>query len=495
MDSYNLFNILGLASIFTIIALAIVVAAKIEKTNQLQASVDKLKKSLEEMDEQAKLIVRTDIELNKIQEELDKKISSLYALQRLSRAVSTTLEETQIFMSVQRTNLEDIGFEKAAAFLWSNKEQRFRLCLNIGYEQEELNLIVSNLKSYTEYCLKLIKQAKAISSISLQDMTIKARINELFKVSYFVLSPILSKEGDNGFLFVGTDSTDTVLTEGDEELVTILANEIGQALENARLFDKTWLAQQELEKKVEERTKELSEALEQIKEVSKRKTDFISAVSHELRTPLTSIKGYASILLSEKLGQIPDAVKQRLDKINRHSDELTHLVNDLLDISRIESGKIIMKQEAQDLKEIIEVTTDLMSVQLKAKDIKLDVVLAQDAPRIEADRNQIERVFINLLGNAAKFTPEKGTITITTASTDGFVKIDVSDTGIGIPKEAQEAIFDEFYRVDNEINQQVKGTGLGLSLVKHIVEAHKGKIWVKSKPGEGTTFSFTFPKA
>lgn len=495
MYSQNLFNILGLATIITIISLAFVVAIKIERIKQLQTSIAKLKRSLEEMDEQAKLIVRTDIELNKIQEELDKKISGLYALQRLSRAISTTLEETQIFMSIRSSHLEDLGFERGAAFLWNNKEGRFRLTLNIGYDEKEINLIIADLELKKEPYLKLIKQAKTISSLSLQDITHKENINKLFRVAHFVISPILLKEGDNGFLFVGTESTDTLLTEGYEELITILANQIGQALENARLFEKTWIAQQELERKVEERTKELSEALEEIKQVSKRKTDFISAVSHELRTPLTSIKGYAAILLSEKLGQVPKAARERLDKINRHSDELTHLVNDLLDISRIESGKIIMKQEIQDLEDIVKAAIDLLAVQLKAKDIELDMYISKDTIQIKVDRSQIERAFINLIGNAIKFTPEKGKITIRTSLVDGFIQIDVSDTGIGIPPEAVNAIFDEFYRVDNPINQQVRGTGLGLSLVKHIVEAHKGKIWVKSKLGEGSTFSFTLPKA
>jgi len=493
--SENLFNILGLASIFIIISLAIALAIKIEKIQELRSSISKLKKSLEETDEQAKLIVRTDIELNKTQDELDKKIAGLYALQRLSRAISTTLEETQIFMNIQNAHLEDLGFEKGVAFLWNNAEKKFRLTLNRGYDEEEIHSIMHNLELSKEFYLRLIKQEMAVSSFSLQDIKHKENINRVFKVTHFIMSPILPREGTTGFLFLGTESTDTILTEGDEELVTILANQIGQALENARLFEKTWLAQQELEKKVEERTRELSELLEEIKKVSKRKTDFISAVSHELRTPLTSIKGYASILLSEKLGQIPKAVKERLDKINRHSDELAQLVNELLDISRIESGKITMKLEPQDLKDILEAVADLLSVQLKTKDIKLDVKITKETAKVNADRNQIERVFINLIGNAVKFTPAKGKISVTSHPSDDFLQIDVSDTGIGIPEDALTSVFDEFYRVDNPINQEVKGTGLGLSLIKHIIEAHKGKIWVKSKLGQGSTFSFTLPKA
>jgi two-component system phosphate regulon sensor histidine kinase PhoR len=307
--------------------------------------------------------------------------------------------------------------------------------------------------------------------------------------------PILPREGNKGFLFVGTDNPDTFITEGDEELVTILANQLGQALENARLFEKTWTAHQDLEKKVEERTRELSVVLEEVKKISKRKTDFISSVSHELRTPLTSIKGYAAILLGGKLGAVPKDVQERLERINRHSDELVHMVNDLLDISRIESGKVTMKLEPHSLTEIAAKAVDLLGVQAREKEIQIDLDLASGANNVRVDRGQIERVFINIIANALKFTPPKGKITIRSHGTDDMVQVDITDTGCGIPQNAQEAIFEEFYRVDNAINQEVKGTGLGLALVKQIIEAHQGKIWVKSKVGQGSTFSFTLPKA
>jgi signal transduction histidine kinase len=322
---------------------------------------------------------------------------------------------------------------------------------------------------------------------------LKEKINHIFKVNSFVISPILPKEGSQGFFFAGTENVDVAVTEGDEELMTILSNQIGQALENARLFEKTWRAQQELEKKVEERTRELTQALNEVNIINKRKTDFISSVSHELRTPLTSIKGYAAILIEEKLGNLPQAAKERLEKINRHSDELVHMVNDMLDIARIESGRVVMKMEEQDLKAIISNVADLISIQCKNKNIELITDIQDDIPPILADRTQLERVFINLLGNAVKFTPENGKITIKAHTQDGILRVSISDTGIGIPADSLSMIFEEFYRVDNSINEVVKGTGLGLSLVKHIVEAHKGKIWAESKPGKGSTFNFTLP--
>ncbi len=486
------YNIGALLALLAIAYLALTLLFKIDKIKELQTTTDKLKQSLEEMDEQAKLIVRTDIELNKTQEELDKRMSGLYALQRLSRAITTTLEENQVFKMIGASHLEDLGFEKACSFLWDEPQKRFLPTLSVGYSAQESETIISSVNQNKDLYLNLIQDQKSLSSISVHpDVSSSEKINKVFKASFFVISPILPKEGDKGILFVGTQNTEAALTEGDEELITILSNEIGQALENARLFEKTWRAQQELEIKVEERTHELTLALEEVKKISKRKTDFISSVSHELRTPLTSVKGYAAILMEEKLGAVPAAVKERLQKINSHSNELVNMVNDLLDIARIESGKATMTLSELDLNSIIATVVDLIMIQCKTKNIDLVVDVPKDIPQIIADRVQIERVFINLLGNAVKFTPQNGKITIRAEKRANAIQVDILDTGIGIPAEALNLIFDEFYRVDNSINQQVKGTGLGLSLVKYIIEAHKGKIWVESRVGEGSTFSFT----
>lgn len=467
---------------------------RFEKLSQAYSEIKTLRRSLDEMDEQAKLIVRTDMELNKAQEELDKKISSLYALHKLSRAISTTLEENQIFNMVDSAYLQELGFQKACAFLWQSDEQKFVLKMQIEYFPDEIEKIKKAVELDKAFYLDLIKHNRGISSIyRKENMQAIEKIKHAFSCKMFIISCIMPKEGEKGFLFIGSEETDVAITEGDEELITILGNQIGQALENARLFEKTWLAHQDLEKKVKERTWELTVALEEVKLASKRKTDFVSRVSHELRTPLTSVKGYASILIAEKLGKLPEEVKERLEKINRHSDELTHMINDLLDIAHIESGKVIMKRQPIEIKYIAEKILDLFSLQLKEKQINVRINIADSAHNIFADTSQIERVFINLIGNAMKFTPPHGEIAITTKKLDDQIQIDISDTGCGIPEEEKGHIFEEFYRVDNAINQDVKGSGLGLSLVKQIVQAHGGKIWLKSKENQGATFSFTLP--
>ncbi len=492
----TLLNVGGFISILVIVSISILLVLKIDRAAQLQVEVDKLTKSLEEMDEQSKLVVRTDLELNRTQEELDKKITGLYALQQLSREMSTTLEESQIFERIGASYLDDLGFEKALAFLWDEEKKEFTRQLSLGYQEQEINSAESFVASHTGEFAGVIKNEKLLSCLSSSEIgAFQELLTIAFKANLFVIAPLLPKDGAKGFLFVGISNKDSLINEGDEESISILANQIGQSLENARLFEKTWHAHQELEKRVEERTRELSQALEEVKNISQRKTDFVSSVSHELRTPLTSIKGYASILLAGKLGALPPEVNLRMEKINRHSDELVQLVNDLLDISRIESGKVTMKLGEQLLKKTADEVMDLLGVQSKEKQIQLINKISDDTIMVLADRNQLQRVFINIINNAIKFTPQQGSITVACSKIeDNYIQIDITDTGTGIPLEAQKAIFEEFYRVDNLINQQVKGTGLGLALVKHIIEAHKGRIWVNSKLGEGSTFSFTLPQ-
>lgn len=495
MNGENPMYLIGLGTVVALVYVTVLLILKLRRIGKLQAEIYRLQRALDETEEQAKLLVRTDMELNKAQDELDKKITSLYALQKLSRAMTTTLEENQIFKKIELSYLEELGFEKALAFLWNDKEMKFQCHLSKGYSEDENKDITAYLSFNSEAYLNLIKSEKALSTISLsKDDAKKETIKFKFKVLSFILSPVLSKEGSQGLIFVGTENKDAPVSAGDEELVTILANQLGQALENARLFEKTWRAQQDLEKRVEERTRDLTLALEEVKKISQRKTEFVSSVSHELRTPLTSIKGYAAILLAGKLGELPEEIRVRLDKINRHTDELVQFVNDLLDISRIEAGKTTMKQSSEELKKIIDEVSDLLSTQLKDKQIELSCDIADDAGVVFVDAGQIKRVLINLINNAIKFSPPKGKITVKTHKADKQVQIDVSDNGCGIPEHAQESIFEEFYRVDNPVNQQLRGSGLGLTLVKNIIEAHKGKIWVKSQAGIGSTFSFTLPQ-
>ncbi len=488
-------NYAGMVGMIAVIVLVLVLVFKMERVKELGSELARLRRAFDDLDNQGKIILQTDLELHRAQEELDKKISGLIALQDLTRLISTTLDAEEIFRKIEEKHISQIGFDKAIAFTRTDTgEYRLRSC--IGYTWEEGAKVV-NLILGEPLLLRHVLDERRVFSSADEDRTHKdvARLLALMALSSFILAPIVQKGGALGALLVGSESSFTQLTGGDKDLIYILATQIGQALENARLFEETWRAQQVLEQKVQQRTRELTAALEEINAISKRKSDFISAVSHELRTPLTSIKGYASIVAAGKLGELPPAAKERIEKINKHSDNLTNLINNLLDISRIESGRVEMKMEKIDLGVLIGEIADMLAPPIKERDLTLVLRLPENLSAAVGDKNQIERVFINLVGNAMKFTPVGGKITVAAEDAGERLALSVSDTGIGISEKDLDKIFEEFYRVDNDVNQKVKGTGLGLALVKYIVEAHKGKLTASSTLGKGTTFAFTLSKA
>ena len=455
----------------------------------LRSSLRKLSRSFQELDEQAKLIVQTDLELNKAQETLDKRLSGLDALHTISRMINASLIEDEIFHRLSKPLLTELGFEKFIIFIVENDQLSIKV--NFGYPNDEgdiiLNKITGNQSLQKELCEKQL-----ISSLHASPQA-KQSLLEIFSIQHFVTAPLSAQHQSLGFVFAGNTSNAYPITEGDEEVISIFADQVAGTLRNAKLFEQVYKSSQELEMKIQNRTLELSQALEEVQRISKTKSEFISAVSHELRTPLTSIKGYASILMTGKVGAIPDKVKERLEKINKHTDNLVSLINNLLDISRIESGRVEMKFLEHDIPSIIQNVHDLLLPQLKDKNLHLIEDLAEGLPLVMIDVNQIERVFINIISNAIKFTLPSGKITVRATHDRKEILVSIADNGIGIKDEDLPKLFNEFYRVDNAVNQNLKGTGLGLALVKKIIEAHGGRIWVSSRLNVGTTFFFTIP--
>lgn len=355
----------------------------------LKDALLELEKSFAEIDEQAKLIVKTDLELNKTQEELDKRLGGLEALQKTSRLITTTLDENETFRRLNYNLLNELGFEKYLIYTLT-PEQTLLLRIGLGYTSLEQKQITEKISANNEI-IELLKNGSMISSHK-SPAPLQNTIFDITHVRNFILTPILTQDKMTGLVFAGNPGDAFAVTTGDTELISILADQIGQAVENARLFEQAYLAQQALEAKVQERTKQLSLALSNMQAISRNKSEFISAVSHELRTPLTSIKGYAALLIAGTIGEIPPKVKERLEKINKHSDSLVQLINDLLDISRIESGKTEMKLTPHSIPPTIENVHDLLTPQLKEKNIKFINTVPTNCPKIPTDLSQIERV-------------------------------------------------------------------------------------------------------
>lgn len=250
-----------------------------------------------------------------------------------------------------------------------------------------------------------------------------------------------------------------------------------------------------LETKVKERTKELEAALDKLKVVDRMKTEFLSVVSHELKTPLTPIHEYTSLLLEGVLGHVSEEQKKALETVKRQSTHLSNLMDTVLDISRLEVGKPFpIKKELISFSDILNEIKEAVGADIKKSNLSFEAEIAQNLPTIYADGNAIRRLFLNLIGNAVKFTPHSGKITIKIVPEDHSILCSVSDTGIGLSKEHLEKIFEKFYQVDSSYTREAGGLGMGLAIARGIVEAHGGKIWAESKGlGWGSTFYFRLP--
>jgi signal transduction histidine kinase len=233
-------------------------------------------------------------------------------------------------------------------------------------------------------------------------------------------------------------------------------------------------------------------------EVDRLKSEFVATVSHELRTPMTSIRGYVDVLLMGAAGVVNDNQAHFLNIIKSNTERLNILVNDLLDVSRIESGRVTLSPQALDLREIAEdvIGDVLRRSHEENKPVALSLEAPKKLPHVYGDIERVRQILGNLVDNAYHYTPANGTIIVQIHPNGGNeVQVDVRDNGIGIPPEDQARVFERFYRGEHPLVLSTPGTGLGLSIVKQIVEMHKGRIWMKSSgvPGDGSTFSFTLP--
>lgn len=260
----------------------------------------------------------------------------------------------------------------------------------------------------------------------------------------------------------------------DIALVEAVAEQMALAIENARAYA------------------EIQETAEQLKEVDRLKSQFLANMSHELRTPLNSIIGFSRVILKGIDGPLTDLQRTDLQAVHDSGQHLLGLINDILDISKIQAGKMELTFEDVDLQEIIHGVMSTAIALVKDKPIELQQSIPPDLPIIQADARRVRQVLLNLVGNAAKFT-ERGFIRVQAETTPRAVLISVTDSGIGIAPEKLKTIFEPFTQVDTSTTRRAGGTGLGLSISRHFVEMHGGRIWVESTRGKGSTFYVTFP--
>jgi len=241
---------------------------------------------------------------------------------------------------------------------------------------------------------------------------------------------------------------------------------------------------------------QLESANQKLKRVDEMKSEFVSVASHELRTPLATIKNAVQLVLKGKAGEVNDTQANFLIMAEKNINRLTNILNDLLDLSKIEAGKMGMKLEELDLRVSIDFVLSSLKSQADGKSIHLKMEVPKDLPFAYGDREKVEQMLINLIGNAIKFTPEGGKVFVSARlldKTKNAVGISVQDTGIGIREDQLGKVFEKFHQVGRPLHHSASGTGLGLAITKGLVEAHQGQIWVESELGKGSTFTFTLP--
>jgi signal transduction histidine kinase len=287
----------------------------------------------------------------------------------------------------------------------------------------------------------------------------------------------------------------------DVILMTAIANQAAVAIENAHLYRDLEGLTYALEQRVQERTNELRETNLRLLAADRSKNQFLANMSHELRTPLNSIIGFSSVLLDATRGVIAPRMHRFLENIHSAGNHLLQLINDILDLSKIEAGKMELRADTFDLHDTIAAVERVMKGFAAEARVKIVSTIDPKLPNVRLDEGRLKQILFNLLSNAVKFSPHGGVVSVTCRFVEGeasplkfdTVRIDIADQGIGIPSDELQQIFLEFYQTEHGRRSRKGGTGLGLSLTRNFVELHHGRIEVASKPAEGSTFSLYLP--
>ena len=288
-----------------------------------------------------------------------------------------------------------------------------------------------------------------------------------------LMLPLLAGEKPVGVFFLDS-LTPGAYTERDLELVDPVAQQLALAIQNAQLF------------------REIEDKGHQLEIASKHKSQFLANMSHELRTPLNAILGYTALILDNIYGEVPDKIRDVLERLEKSGHHLLGLINDVLDFSKIEAGLLTLTLADYSMREIVQTAVAEVESLAAEKKLALKVAAPPDLPRARGDERRITQVLLNLVGNAIKFT-EAGEVRVEVAAADGAFLVSVADTGPGIAETDQRKIFEEFQQADGSSTREKGGTGLGLSIARRIIELHGGRIWVESSLGQGSTFRVALP--
>jgi signal transduction histidine kinase len=297
-----------------------------------------------------------------------------------------------------------------------------------------------------------------------------------------------------GYMVIGHKKSGNLYNKQDKEILEIIANELVIAIQNALRFEEIKNFNVTLQQKIDSATKQLKRTNEKLKILDATKDEFISMASHQLRTPLTSVKGYVSMVLDGDAGKISKQQQALLDQAFLSSQRMVYLIADLLNVSRLHTGKFVIDSKPTQLAEVIQGEIMQLEESAKAKNLQFNYHKPKDFPILNLDETKIRQVIMNFADNALYYTPAGGKVDIYLEDKGQSVEFTVVDNGIGVPKSEQHHMFTKFYRANNAQKARPDGTGLGLFMAKKVVVAQGGSIIFRSEEGKGSTFGFSFPK-
>jgi len=409
-------------------------------------------------------------------DELTKSVEELRALGEVSQAVNSTLELETVLTTIVTKAVQLSGTESGAIYTFDELREEFQLRATYGMSEEMIRAITDQHITLQDPRIGPAKrERRAIQAADLRDQP-HTTINEIIlRAGYraVLVVPVLGPQEIIGFLVVrrkqpGEFAPRTI------DLLETFADQSVLAIQNARLF---W--------QIEEKSR-------QVEEASKHKSQFLANMSHELRTPLNAILGYTELILDSIYGEMPGKARAVLERLQANGKHLLGLINDVLDLSKIEAGQLTLSLDDYSLKDVVHGVISAVEPLAAEKRLAFKAEVAPNLPTGHGDGRRLSQVLLNLVGNAIKFT-DKGEVAIRAEAANGAFTVAVCDTGPGIAAADQAKIFEEFQQADSSITRKKGGTGLGLSIAKRIIEMHGGRIWVESATGKGSTFYFTLP--
>ena len=410
--------------------------------------------------------------------ELTQSVEKLTALGEVSQVLSSTLDLDTVLTTIVNRAVHLSGADGGQIFEYDEVAEEF---------QPRASNEVEDVVAATQHTrlrkgegavgrMAVTREAVQIPDIALEGAYDSHARGALLRSGRHALLavPLLSEEHIVGGLVISRNAAGAFPVE-IVELLKTFATQSALAIQNARLF------------------REIGDKSRQLEAASRHKSEFLANMSHELRTPLNAVIGFSEVLLQRMFGALNEKQDEYLKDIYASGQHLLSLINDILDLSKIEAGRMELTPASFHLPSALENAVSLVRERAARHGIALHLDLDPGLGELMGDERKVKQVLLNLLSNAVKFTPEGGRITVKAGRTDGAVEIAVSDTGIGIAPEDQAAIFEEFRQVGTDDARKLEGTGLGLTLAKKFVELHDGRMWVESELGRGSTFTFTLP--